>query len=49
MTQRKNISQPDEAWAAWDSQAAKLNMTLSQLIFEAMNDHLGTVKRRNST
>jgi hypothetical protein len=41
MTQRKNISQPDEAWAAWDKQAAKMDTTLSQLIFEAMNEHLG--------
>jgi hypothetical protein len=41
MTQRKNISQPDEAWAAWDRAAAKLDMTLSQLIFKAMNEHLG--------
>jgi hypothetical protein len=41
MTQRKNISQPKEAWAAWDKQAAKMDMTLSQLIFEAMNEHLG--------
>jgi hypothetical protein len=48
MTQRKNISQPDEAWAAWDSQAAKLNMTLSQLIFEAMNDHLGLFLTRKT-
>jgi len=38
---RKNISQPDEAWEAWDRAAAKLDKTLSQLIFEAMNDHLG--------
>jgi hypothetical protein len=41
MTQRKNISQPKEAWVAWDKQAAKMDMTLSQLIFEAMNEHLG--------
>ncbi len=41
MTQRKNISQPDEAWAAWDRAAAKIGMTLSELIFEAMNEHLG--------
>jgi hypothetical protein len=41
MTQRKNISQPDEAWAAWDKAAAKMDMTLSQLIFEAMNERLG--------
>ncbi len=41
MTQRKNISQPKEAWAAWDRAAAKMDMTLSQLIFEAMNEHLG--------
>jgi hypothetical protein len=41
MTQRKNISQPDEAWAAWDRAAAKMDMTLSQLIFEATNEHLG--------
>ena len=41
MTQRKNISQPDEAWAAWNRAAAKKDMTLSQLIFEAMNEHLG--------
>jgi hypothetical protein len=41
MTQRKNISQPDEAWAAWDRAAAKMDMTLSQLIFEAVNEHLG--------
>jgi hypothetical protein len=41
MTQRKNISQPKEAWSAWDRAAAKMDMTLSQLIFEAMNEHLG--------
>jgi hypothetical protein len=41
MTQRKNISQPKEAWVAWDRAAAKMDMTLSQLIFEAMNEHLG--------
>jgi len=41
MTQRKNISQPEEAWAAWDRAAAKMDVTLSQLIFEAMNKHLG--------
>jgi hypothetical protein len=54
MTQRKNISQPDEAWAAWDKAAAKLDMTLSQLIFEAMNEHLGLfltrkIKKRPKT
>lgn len=41
MTQRKKISQPDEAWATWDRAAANIGMTLSQLIFEAMNEHLG--------
>jgi hypothetical protein len=41
MTKRKNISQPDEAWSAWDRAATKMDMTLSQLIFEAMNEHLG--------
>ncbi len=41
MTERKNISQPEEAWAAWDRQAAAMDMTLSGLIFEAMNEHLG--------
>jgi hypothetical protein len=41
MTQRKNISQPDEAWSAWDRAAASMGMTLSRLIFEAMNEHLG--------
>jgi hypothetical protein len=48
MTQRKNISQPDEAWAAWDRAAAKLDMTLSQLIFEAMNEHLGLFLTRKT-
>jgi hypothetical protein len=52
--ERKNISQPDEAWAAWDKAAAKLDMTLSQLIFEAMNEHLGLfltrkIKKRPKT
>jgi hypothetical protein len=47
MTQRKNISQPDEAWVAWDKAAAKMDMTLSQLIFEAMNEHLGLFLTRN--
>jgi hypothetical protein len=54
MTQRKNISQPDEAWSAWDRAAAKKDMTLSQLIFEAMNEHLGLflprkIKKRPKT
>jgi hypothetical protein len=48
MTQRKNISQPDEAWAAWDRAAAKMDMTLSQLIFEAMNEHLGLFLTRKT-
>ena len=38
---RKNISQPDEAWEAWIREARKLDKNLSQLIFEAMNEHLG--------
>ena len=41
--ERKNISQPEEAWAAWDRQAAAMDMTLSGLIFEAMNEHLGAL------
>jgi hypothetical protein len=54
MTQRKNISQPEEAWAAWDKQAAKMDVTLSQLIFEAVNEHLGLflprkIKKRPKT
>ncbi len=48
MTQRKNISQPDEAWAAWDRAAAKMDVTLSQLIFEAMNEHLGLFLARKT-
>jgi hypothetical protein len=48
MTQRKNISQPNEAWAAWDRAAAKMDMTLSQLIFEAMNEHLGLFLTRKT-
>jgi hypothetical protein len=48
MTQRKNISQPDEAWAAWDRAAAKMDMTLSQLIFEATNEHLGLFLARKT-
>jgi hypothetical protein len=48
MTQRKNISQPEEAWAAWDRQAAAMDMTLSQLIFEAMNEHLGLFLTRKT-
>jgi len=54
MTQRKNISQPNEAWSAWDRAAAKMDMTLSQLVFEAMNEHLGLflprkIKKRPKT
>jgi len=54
MTQRKNISQPEEAWAAWDRAAANMGMTLSELIFEAMNEHLGLfltrkIKKRPKT
>jgi hypothetical protein len=48
MTQRKNISQPEEAWAAWDKQAAKMDVTLSQLIFEAVNEHLGLFLARKT-
>ena len=48
MTQRKNIIQPEEAWAAWDRQAAAMDMTLSQLIFEAMNEHLGLFLTRKT-
>jgi hypothetical protein len=48
VTQRKNISQPSEAWAAWDRAAAKMDMTLSQLIFEAMNDRLGLFMTRKT-
>jgi len=48
MTQRKNISQPDEAWSAWDQAAAKMDVTLSQLIFEAMNEHLGLFLTRKT-
>ena len=52
--ERKNISQPEEAWAAWDKQAAAMDMTLSGLIFEAMNEHLGLfltrkIKKRPKT
>lgn len=48
MTRRKNISQPSEAWAAWDRAAAKMGMTLSELIFEAMNEHLGLFMPRKT-
>jgi hypothetical protein len=46
--ERKNISQPEEAWAAWDRQAAAMDMTLSGLIFEAMNEHLGLFLTRKT-
>jgi hypothetical protein len=48
MTKRKNISQPKEVWAAWDRQAAAMDMTLSGLIFEAMNEHLGLFLTRKT-
>ena len=38
---RKNISQPPDVLDAWLKEARKLDRNLSQLIFEAMNDHLG--------
>jgi len=48
MTQRKNISQPEGVWAAWNRQAAAMGMTLSGLIFEAMNEHLGLLLTRKT-
>ncbi len=48
MTKRKNISQPEDAWAAWNRQAAAIDMTLSGLIFEAMNEHLGLFLTRKT-
>lgn len=47
MKQRKNISQDPQAWAKWEAEAIRRDLTLSYLIFEAMNAHLGLSLTRN--
>jgi len=37
MTQRKNIIQPVEVWAAWSEIAKAKGWTMAHLIFEAVN------------
>jgi hypothetical protein len=37
MTQRKNIIQPPEVWAAWSEIAEAKGWTMAHLIFEAVN------------
>jgi hypothetical protein len=37
MMERKNISQPEEVWAAWSYIAEKKSWTMARLIFEAVN------------
>jgi hypothetical protein len=37
MTQRKNIIQPPEVWAAWSKIAEAKGWTTAHLIFEAVN------------
>jgi hypothetical protein len=44
--ERKNISQPPEAWAAWSEIAEQKNWTMARLIFEAVNNRYGLGQKR---
>ena len=46
MTQRKNIIQPPEVWAAWSKIAESKGWTMAHLIFEAVNKQYGLNQER---
>jgi hypothetical protein len=46
MTQRKNIIQPPEVWAAWSEIAEAKGWTMAHLIFEAVNKQYGLHQER---
>jgi hypothetical protein len=44
--ERKNISQPEEAWAAWTYIAKKKGWTFAYLVFDAINARHGLNQER---